>query len=145
MIGHLYGSFYFMRFPVDHRTMHHINKKFNLWKVFVFLLGICQVFSNQREHGVMEPPWEHGVINTLQNTSDVSWIMWKLQWNWDSHSHWSWLQTFNCQPKSIQHITQTVCYHILNFFESTMKMRLDSSWNGKGICFNFSMVLSWIS
>ena len=79
------------------RTMHHINKKFNLWK-----LGIYRILVIKE--------------NLLQNTTDVSWIMWKLQWNWDSHSHWSWQQTFNCPPKSIQYITHTVCYHILNFF-----------------------------
>ena len=113
-----------MRFPVDHRTMHQINKKFNLWKVLFSCLAYVRFLVTKG--------------NLLQNTSDVSWIMWKLQWNWDSHSHWSWLQTFNYQPKSIQHITHTVCYHILDFFESTIKMRLEVLLKWKRNMFQFS-------
>ena len=91
--------------------------------ILFFLLGIYRILVIKE--------------NLLQNTTDVSWIMWKLQWNWDSHSHWSWLQTFNYQPKSIQHITHTVCYHILNFFENTMKMRLELLLKWKRNMFQF--------
>ena len=92
-------------------------------KGIFFLLGIYRILVIKE--------------NLLQNTTDVSWIMWKLQWNWDSHSHWSWQQIFNFQPKYIQHITHTVCYHILNFFENTMKMRLELLLKWKRNMFQF--------
>ena len=64
MIGHLYGSFYFMRFPVDHRTMHHINKKFNLWKVFFSCLAYVRflvIKENMASWNLLEnmASWTH--------------------------------------------------------------------------------------
>ena len=137
MIGHLYGSFYFRRFPLGDsawwfctviilqsdpckiflsRTMHHINKKFNLWKLGIYRILVIKENLLQKmsvesceTYNEVETPIHIGPDNKLltarQNLYNTSHILYAI-------IYWT-------------------------FFENTMEMRLELLLKWKRNMFQF--------